>query len=47
MSGVVQAILAKHAESRPSYINVRLHKASDQPPKALEDFVLLMMESLR
>ena len=30
-----------------SYINVRLHKAADQPQKALEDFILLQMESLR
>ncbi|KAK4056712.1 hypothetical protein OIO90_002264 [Microbotryomycetes sp. JL221] len=29
------------------YIHVRLHKTSDQSPKALEDFVLFQMESIR
>jgi len=29
------------------YIHVRTHKASDQPQKSLEDFILLQMESLR
>ncbi|MBW0553014.1 hypothetical protein O181_092729 [Austropuccinia psidii MF-1] len=29
------------------YINVRLHKASDQSPKTLEEFIVLAMESVR